>query len=169
MKKILIVLVLIFSLFTTTEKAYSYFEENQTPTITNEDNLYVLNETLNTNEKSLIPTTSVLGVNDTHSIIFQYEIVVEKDITLTPDVLNLVLENSELQSQELNEIFNFYLRIDHKEDTVLREGLFTQSTEGEVVVLTVEITMNDTQYSEYFRTNLGDNLSFDCILTVSNT
>lgn len=167
MKKILFFAVLIFCLLGTTQKAYSYFDDSSI-TILNEDGeLYIINETSNTTKKHLIPTGCILGDNDTYYVTYQYEVYIEKGINVESLVKNIVLEGSTLTDIELEQLFNFDITIDHVKDVTLSQGMFMDTTDGELLHITIEVTMNNMYYLNNSSTTFGHNLTFTYLLTVS--
>lgn len=167
MKKILFIVVLIFSILTTTTSAYAYFDEENTPVLTADERLYVLDPQLVTQNKYLIPESSLLGVNDTYTYTFKYEAIVENNVDLESEITNIVWSNSNLSDEELNALFNFEIQIDHIETVSISNGLFSQTTSGELVEISVNVSMNNIALLHNYDTQLGDDLSFSYLLTVS--
>ncbi|AIO18865.1 hypothetical protein KQ51_00986 [Candidatus Izimaplasma bacterium HR1] len=167
MKKILFVVVLIFCLLTTTETAYSYFEEEKTPSLGDSGELYVISQSMIKNEGNLIPKGCVLGINDTYSIIFKYQLLVEGSVTLDSSVINLVWENSNLSEEELENVFNFDIKIDHIDDATSNRALFDNQNNDKLVEITIEVTMNSVPELVKYSAPFGDELSFTYLLTVS--
>ena len=107
MKKILLVLVLIFILLGTSQKVISFFEE-ETEVILHENNsLYQLKVTTREDSNRLIPRTALLGVDETHEIIYKYEIYVEDNVDLLSEIKDLQILDSSLKAQKINDLFDF--------------------------------------------------------------
>lgn len=169
MKKIITFMVLIFSLLATTQVGYSYFEESNGFVMSEENPLYVINQVSLDSTKSLIPTGARLGENDTYTITFTYEVTIEEGISLDTYIDNVALMNNSLNEDTLNEVFNFDITVDHKEYVTLDNGLFKEGYEGEVITITVDVTMNDLEFFEDYDLLYGENLTFSIVLSVSNT
>jgi hypothetical protein len=167
MKKILFVVVLIFCLLGTTQTAYSYFDNEQVSILNEEGELYKITKSTSSQDRNLIPLGAVLGINDTYSYIYHYEVYVEKGMELQNTIDHLSLENSVLTDKELNEVFDFSITVDHVKDVELSNGLFEGKTAGELIHITIEITMNSVQEITLLSTNLGHDLSFTYLLTLS--
>ena len=167
MKKILFVAVLIFCLLTTTQTAYAYFDDDRTTVLEASEQLYSLQPQLVNQGEFLIPLGSVLGEDDTYYYIFQYEAIIEDGVTLDSDLANVVWENSSFSEEELNELFNFDIQIDHLGDTSFSKGLLYERTEGEIVEITITVSMNNIDLLYNSNTTFGQELSFDYLLTVS--
>jgi hypothetical protein len=167
MKKLLFITVLIFCLLGTTQTAYSYFDSS-TPTILNEDGqLYTIIESSNKSSKQLIPLGCILSEDETYYIIYQYDVYIEKGMNIESAVTNLALEGSSLNEEELNKLFNFDILIDHRKDVQLSHGMFYDNSNGELVHIIIEVTMNNIDDFNNSSTIVGQNLSFTYLLTVS--
>ena len=167
MKKIILVAVLIFSLLSSTEIAYSYFNDSSNQMLNEDNPLYVINQTIGNNSKNLIPKGSVLGVNDTYEITFKYEIVIEKGVNIESDITNAFMENTQYTSEELMTMFNFDVEFDHIEDITIKQGIFSDTTEGQLVNVCIKISMNNANDFNNSVLMLGGNLNFTYRLRVS--
>ena len=168
MKKILFIMVLVFSIFTTTETAFAYFEQENTPVLEADDRLYVLNPKLVSEGKYLVPEGAILGVNDTYYYTFTYEVIIEKGVELDSSISSITWNNSNLNDEELRSLFNFDFEIDHVKDVGISNGLLQETSDGELVEINVIVSMNDIALLHNYSTQLGDELTFSYLLTVSN-
>ena len=168
MKKILFIVVLIFSILTTTETAFAYFDKESTPVFNSDERLYVLNPQLITQNKYLVPEGSVLGMNDTYYYTYKYEVIVEKGVTLDSSISDITWNNSNLSNDELTQVFNYDISYNYIKDVNISNGLFQETTDGELIEITVLVSMNDLALFYNNELNLGDELSFSYIFTASN-
>lgn len=167
MKKILFVMVLIFCLLGTTGTAYSYYEDSQISVLNENGEMYKITKTTSTNEKNLIPMGSILGMNDTYSLVYNYEVYVEKGMEIQSEIEDLVLEDSNLTEEQLSEVFSFTMEVEHIKDVELSNGLFSESTEGELLHIRIEVTMNSLEDTLLSSADFNNELSFTYLLTVS--
>ncbi len=168
MKKILFIVVLIFSILTTTETAFAYFDKENTPVLKADDRLYVLNPQLVTQNKYLVPEGAILGVNDTYHYTFKYEVIAEKGVDIDSSITKIIWNNSNLDDEELYQLFNFEINVINIKDTSISNGLLKETTDGELLEITVTVSMNNIALLHNYETELGDELSFNYLLTVSN-
>ncbi len=169
MKKMILVMVLIFCLLTTTQTAYGFFKQDEKIVIGTENEIYKIKQTMGNATNKLIPLGSVLKEGDTYYKTFKYEVYVEDGVNLESEITNIDLENSDYTSEELNLIFNFDMRIDHIKTVQISNGLFSDTTEGELVQITVTISMNNLEIIDNPSTMHGHNLSFSYLLRVSKS
>ena len=138
MKKILFVTVLIFCLLGTTQTAYGFYEKDKISVLNDQGVLYTINSSTTETTKNLIPMGSVLGINDTYAITYTYQVYIEKGITLDSKIADLTLSNT-----------------------------FSGQTNGELVEITIRVSMNNIEELHNITTNFSQNLSFSYLLTVS--
>lgn len=169
MKKILFVSVLIFCLLASTQTAYAYFEQESIRVLDQDGELYQITENTNQSNKTLIPTGAILGVNDTYTLTYTYQVYVEKGVDLSSEVLNIKWGEHLLTDIDAENVYRFDVSVDHIKDVQISQGLFTENTTGELVEITVNITMNDVENIHDLMSNYGDVLTFDYVLTVSKS
>lgn len=169
MKKAMIIVVLIFSLFSTTEIAYSYFSETNDLVLTEDNPLYQLEKTANDSMYSLIPKTAFLGENDTHEITHRYQIYIEEGLNYDSEVYELKMNDSLITNEELEEIFLF--KIDYKEVKTVQidEGIFTDGTTAKLIEVTIKISMNEPKDYDTYLMVAGKDLVYNFRLTVTNS
>ena len=167
MRKILFIVVLIFCLLTTTQTAYAYFDKDTIQVLNEDGELYKLTEISSNDYQELIPQGSILGVNDTYTLTYKYEVYIEDGIHLDSQIDNIKWGEYLLNDSDLKEIYNFAIRIESLKDVELSQGLFTESTTGELLEITITVTMNDCENLNNIVTYYECDLSFDYLLTVS--
>jgi len=169
MKKMLLVLVLIFILLGTSQKVISFFEE-ETEVILHENNsLYQLKVTTREDSNRLIPRTALLGVDETHEIIYKYEIYVEDNADLLSEIKDLQILGSSLEAQNIKEIFNFDIEFEHHKDQQIYTKVNGEEITAHLVKVYVKLSMNDIKdYTTYQEIN-GKSMNFTYLLTVSKT
>lgn len=169
MKKMLLVLVLIFILLGTSQKVISFFEE-ETEVILHENNsLYQLNVTTNSDTNRLIPRTALLGVNDTYEIIYKYEIYVEDNVDLLSEITDLQILDSSLKAQKINDLFNFDISFEHFENEQITTRSNGEDVNAHLVKIYVKLTMNDIKDYAVYKEISGKTLNFTYLLTISKT
>lgn len=167
MKKILLVLVLIFILLGTSQKVISFFEE-ETEVILHENNsLYQLNVTTNNDTSRLIPRTALLGVNDTYEIVYKYEIYVEDNVNLLSEIKNLQILDSSLKAQKINDLLNIDISFEHIDDEEITTNYNGEQINAHLVKIYVRFTLNDIKDTDLMAELQGKTVSFDYLLTVS--
>lgn len=169
MKKMLLVLVLIFILLGTSQKVISFFEE-ETEVILHENNsLYQLKVTTRQDSNRLIPRTALLGVDETHEIIYKYEIYVEDNVDLLSEVKDLQILGSSLEAQKINDLFNFDIEFEHFEDEEIYTKVNGEEINAHLVKVYVKVSMNDIKDYTTYEEIAGKALNFTYLLTLSKT
>lgn len=167
MKKIIFVTVLIFCLLSGTELAYSYFEESNDIVLDHENQLYTLDETFSSANQKLIPVGSVLKEMDTYYLVFKYEVIVEENMDLAASIENLSLNDNISNLAYLSDVFTFDISFDHVENIQIGQGLFQDGKTAEKIEITVTISMNDIQDTQYYKDIYNSFLSYSLLLRVS--
>ncbi|MGS0973744.1 MAG: hypothetical protein ACVCEJ_11035 [Candidatus Izemoplasmataceae bacterium] len=148
MKKLLISLVLIFFISISTMKAYAYYEDANTTYITESKPQELLSQKLVTEEgKKLVPTGSILGVDDVEEVVFVYQVFVQNGLSIDVEQANLLF-NNQAQS-ELENLFNFDFTIIELESDSLHTNLFEGSEDGYFVEITLTLSMNTPTLDQY--------------------
>ena len=169
MKKMLLVLVLIFILLGTSQKVISFFEEETEVILHEQNSIYQLNVTTNSDTSRLIPRTALLGVNDTHEIVYKYEIYVEDNVDLLSEIKDLQILGSSLEAQKINDLFNFDIEFEHLHDEQITQKVNGEEVIAHLVKIYVKVSMNDVKdYTTYQEIN-GKQLNFSYLLTISKT
>ena len=169
MKKILFTAVLIFCFLTTTQTAYAYLEDDKVTVLEANEDYYVLTPQLVNQKENLIPLGAVLGENDTYYYTFKYQVIIEEDVFLASDIINTVWDNSNLSEDILSKLFNFDIQIDQLKNTNISQGFLQEQSTGKLIEITVTVSMNDIDTLYNNTTKMGQELSFDYLLTVSKT
>jgi hypothetical protein len=148
MKKLLISLVLIFFISISSMKAYAYYEDSQTAYIDENKPQELLSQTLVTEEgKHLVPTGSILGVDDVEEVVFVYRLFVQNGLVLNVDASNLAFNGQELS--EVDDLFNFtFVQKELNKDT-LHTNLFEGSEQGRFIEVTLTVSMNNPTLEQY--------------------
>ena len=167
MKKIIFVTVLIFCLLTSTEVAYSWFEEENNLVLNGENPLYTITQTVSNSYESLIPEDAILKDDDTYSITYQYEVIVEDGVSLETEITEVFFDENKSNFASLDGIFNFEFSLDHVETVNISNGWFSDTTIGEKVVISLTITMNNNEDIEQFSEVCYGNVNFTFVLRVS--
>lgn len=169
MKKILLVMVLIFILLGTSQKVISFFEEETEVILHEQNSLYQLKVTTREDSNRLIPRTALLGVDETHEIIYKYEIYVEDNVDLLSEVKDLHILGSSLEAQKINDLFNFDIEFEHFQDDQMSTKVNGEVINSHLVKVYVKLSMNDIKdYTTYQEIN-GKAMNFTYLLTVSKT
>lgn len=168
MKKIIIVVVLIFLLLQSTQVAFAYFEEENEIILDENNQLYVINQTMSNNTELLIPQGAILTENETYVITYQYEIIVEQDMDIEAKIADLYLE-TDVMADEIKQVFNFDISFDHIGTTNISNGFFSNETIGNIIVVTVEISMNNIEDFDYYLDIYSKEISFSFVLTLSKS
>ena len=148
MKKLLISLVLIFFISISTMKAYAYYEDANTHYVTEDRPELLLNQQMLTEEgKQLVPRGSILGVNDTEEIVFEYQVFVQNGLELNVEESNLRFNG--LEKEEVEGLFDFSYDIKILDQDTLHTNLFDGSEEGYFALVTLTVSMNTPSVEQY--------------------
>lgn len=169
MKKILLVLVLIFILLGTSQKVISFFEEETEVILHEENSLYHLKVTTREDSNRLIPRTALLGVDETHEIIYKYEIYVEDNVDLLSEIKDLQILGSSLEAQKINEVFDFEIEFEHFQDEQISSKVNGETIEAHLVKVYVKLSMNDIKDYTTYQEIAGKSMNFTYLLTISKT
>jgi hypothetical protein len=167
MKKILLVLVLIFILLGTSQKVISFFEEETEVVLHENNSLYQLNVTTNSDTSRLIPRTALLGVNDTYEIVYKYEIYVEDNVDLLSEIKDLQILDSSLKAQKINDLFDFEISFEHIENQKITTSSNGEEVNAHLVKIYVRIAMNDLKDRTLYTEIAGKTLNFTYLLSIS--
>jgi len=167
MKKMLLVLVLIFILLGTSQKVISFFEEDSEVILHEDNSLYQLNVTTNSDTSRLIPRTALLGVNDTYEIVYKYEVYVEDNVDLLSEIKNLQISDSSLEAQKINDLFNIEVSLEHIHDQQISTNSNGNEVNAHLVKIYLIFTMNDVKDTDLYAQVRGEEISFDYLLTIS--
>ena len=167
MKKILLVLVLIFILLGTSQKVISFFEEETEVVLHENNSLYQLNVTTNSDTSRLIPRTALLGVNDTYEIVYKYKIYVEDNVDLLSEIKDLQILDSSLKAQKINDLFDFEISFEHIENQKITTSSNGEEVNAHLVKIYVRIAMNDLKDRTLYTEIAGKTLNFTYLLSIS--
>lgn len=164
MKKLFFSLVLMFFVFAGTVRVYGFYQDTKTTQITEVNTYQLLTQNLVTeNDKNLVPKGSILGVNDVEEIVFEYQVFVQTDFEIDYSVNNLGIGDYEID-QDLVHLFNFdFAKVVVKKDSI-QTDLFTDDQEGDIVKVTLKVSMNQLTYEQY-QLLANQPLSFDVIFS----
>lgn len=167
MKKLVILMSLVFLFFTSSISVYAYNEQVKDDFLENENQFIMYNETLKAeNNEKLIPVTAIRKVGDVYEVTFQYEIVHTKNYELDIAVSNLHITNKSISEERLSEIFTFDITKSLPESHQINKGIFQSSLEGENTIVTITITMAEPNSKTEFLNISGNQLFFDVIFTI---
>ena len=164
MKRIIVVMVLIFSLFSTLDIAYSY-NIQQDNIIGNEYSLYHFTDTVN-QSTNLIPVGAVLKENDTYYQTYVYTVYVEDDVDYTVYINDIFSNNTSISKNDLTNIFNIDIDFEQMGTITTYSSLLNQTTSVRELRITLTISMNNIDNYDY-NLIIDNDISF--ILTVHIT
>jgi len=148
MKKLLISLVLVFFISISTMKAYAYYEDASTDYITEEHPQVLLSQKMMTEAgKRLVPSGSILGVNDVEEVLFSYRVFVQDGLKLEVEESNILFNGQELDV--VQDLFNFDYSISVLEEDSLHTNLFEGSEAGYFVEVVLRVSMETPSLEEY--------------------
>ena len=148
MKKLLISLVLVFFISISTMKAYAYYEDANTDYITEEHPQVLLSQKMMTEAgKRLVPSGSILGVNDVEEVVFSYRVFVQDGLKLEVEESNILFNGQELGV--VQDLFNFDYSISVLEEDALHTNLFEASEAGYFVEVVLRVSMENPSLEEY--------------------
>ena len=148
MKKLLISLVLIFFISISTMQAYAYYEDANTHYVTEEHRELLLTQKMVTEEgKRLVPKGSILGVDDTEEVVFEYKVFVQNGLELNVEESNLRFNG--LKNEEVEALFDFSYDSKILNQDNLHTNLFEASEEGYFVQVTLTVSMNTPSVGQY--------------------
>jgi len=160
MKKLILVVILIFFVSLSTVRVYGYYDDSDTQYLSETETKIKIMESIQTsNGKNLVPTGVILGINDTEEIIYTYKVFIQDGIDFEYYIQNLSI-NNEIASNDVNDLFNFEFEVKKLEKENIQVDLFNQSLDGRFVEITVILTMNMPSESQ-FNIVFGQQLSFD--------
>ena len=94
--------------------------------------------------------------------------IIEQGVSLESEITNILWLNSNLNEESLNMLFNFDIEMSTIKEVTISNGIFNDSTLGELVQVTIVVSMNNISLLSDSETLLGQDLSFDYLLNVSN-
>ncbi len=168
MKKFIISLVLVFLVLTSTTVVYANISENDDVYLDSPSDFYLANETLQTEQgKTIIPLSQVRGVNDVHYVEYQYEVIVKDGFDLYATIEELAFSQHNLDSDTLNDLFNFDISYETLSNGSYQDSILSQSEDVNTVMVTVTISMNEPSTEELFYQVVGGSLSFEVYFFVN--
>lgn len=163
MKKLILSLVLVLFISTSFMKVYSYYEEINTPDITESNTHILISQNMNTEDgKYLVPKGAVLGVDDTEKIVFTYEVFVQKGIKINYEIENIMI-NNEVVSSEITDLFEFEFEEKIYQNDILDIDIFNEDQVGYYEEITLTLSMNSPTEEQYFQI-AQQQLSFEIML-----
>lgn len=166
MKKLILSFVLVFFISMSTIKIYTYSKDLNTPEITKENTHILISQDMESGDgKNLMPTGSILGVNDTENITFTYTIFIQDGIEIEYYIDDIKID-SELVSQDIVDLFKFEFEINEVEDNSFQLNLFDQNQEGYYLEITLVLSMdfpNEEQYNLIANQQLSFEINFESV------
>lgn len=165
MKKLIILVVLIFSLLSTVDYAYSYYNEETSYVVANEEGLYKLSEPVNKTQKALVPLGVVLGENETYYVTFEYTVYVEEDVDYEMYLSSIIL-NNEISTELPDELFNVEFTVDQVNTKPIKQALLGNSNTAVELLITATVSMNNLEdfndYQLLWNKELDFEFTLDC-------
>lgn len=167
MKKVILLMSLIFLLFSGTITAFTYAEQNKDMYIENEKEFITISNGIRTNNASrLIPSGAIQGQNDVYEIYFEYEIYFNNEYDLDIAVDELHLSSGLLTEDTLKELFNFETSVTYKENVKVNNGLFNEIEDGTKAIITVTVSLNMPQNKLQYDAITTSTLDFTTFFTI---
>ncbi len=165
MKKLFFSLVLMFFVLMGSVRVYGFYQDTQTTQLTESNTLEVISQKLVTeSNKNLVPKGSVLSVNDTEQVVFEYQVFVQKDLDIEYVAENLTM-NGELMNEALANLFNFEFDQVELREASIRTDLLTNREDGYYVTVMLTVSMNEPSYEQY-QSLAGQAIHFDVLFSV---
>ena len=165
MKKIILSLILIFFVSISTVRVYGYYDDLNTPYLSeNSKSIRIVQKMSSNKGKELVPRGVILGVNDTEEIVFTYKVFIQNGISFEYYINNITI-NNDILSEELEDLFNFEIKIVKLEKENIQANLFDEKLEGNYYEITVTLSMNMPTEEQFYSIS-GQQLRFE--FTVKN-
>ena len=161
MKKVFLLISLIFLLLSGSVSVYSYAEQNKDLYLSENDQVIILNDSLKPkNNQTLIPLGAIQKSNDVYEVVFKYEIFIDEEFDVELLIDDLTFSTGNLSSEELGELFNFSVKYVEQSDQNFNNGLFNSNKTAKKVEVFITISMNEpTSFDQYQIVSRG-NLNF---------
>lgn len=167
MKKVILLMSLIFLLFSGTITAFTYAEQNKDIYLENETEFIRISNGIRTNNSSrLIPSGAIQGQNDVYEIYFEYEIFFNKDYDLDIAVDELSLSTGLLSEEALHELFNFEISVEYQNNVKVNNGLFDEIEDGSKAIVTITVSLNMPQNKLQYDAITTSTLDFTALFTI---
>ena len=164
MKKLLLSLVLVFFVALSSTRVYLYSQDLNIQQLTSENSHILISQKLESEDgKYLVPTGSILGVDDTEKMVFKYTVFVVKGMEMHLNIIDVKI-NNEIVSSEIIDLFIFEFEINSIKLDSLQLDLTHQKQVGYFMEITVNLTMKfptEEQYSLIAGSDLSFEISFN--------
>jgi len=160
MKKIFLIVILIFFVSLSTVRVYGYYEDSTVSYISeNKATIKIVEKMSSNNGKDLVPTGAILGIGDTEEIVFTYKVFIQDGINFEYYIENITI-NGEILDQDTSSIFNFSFEIKLLEDENILTNLFGEKIEGNYYEIEVTLSMDFPTEERYYEI-AGQQLKFE--------
>lgn len=163
MKKIILSLILIFFVSISTVRVYGYYDDINTPYLSENVTTIKIVEKMSSNKgKELVPNGVILGINNTEEIVYTYKVFIQNGISFEYYISNITI-NNEMLSKDLEDLFNFEIKIEKLEKENIQASLFDEKLEGNYYEITVTLTMNMPTEEQFYSIS-GQQLRFEFVV-----
>lgn len=166
MKKIVILVVLIFCLLPTTEYAYSFVNNQDSIVLNSDQSLYHFYEEINNENQTLIPIGALLKENDTYYLRYSYQVYIEEGMNYDVSIEDIKSSVSGISDEDLDQLFNFQVNVDQGVTVQTSSGLLTNSQSAYLVQITILVSMNDIPQFEQYDELMNNQIDFRISLHV---
>ena len=163
MKKIILSMILIFFVSISTVRVYGYYDDIDTPYLSeNTKSIQIVEKMSSNNGKELVPSGVIMGIHDTEEIVYTYKVFIQNGVSFEYYINNITV-NNEILSEELEDLFNFEIKVEKLEKENIQAELFEEKLEGNYYEITVTLSMNMPTEEQFYSIS-GQQLRFEFIV-----
>lgn len=169
MKKMILLISLVFLLFSGTMTVFTYAEQNKDLYLEDDkESIKIGTIVKSENNSRLIPNGAILKTNDVYEISFEYEIFFDDNYDLDIAVGELSLTNNELSNEILGRLFNFDIKVEYQENMKVNDGILKGTDNATRALVTVTISMNMPENKAQYDVLSTSSLDFTAFFTLND-